>query len=143
MQKALATDGFISFPPVADSIVQAVSERLAQRGFSPIPPDYADFLKLTDGLYFDGLEFLGAVAHPRPAKNYIFPDMSEINGGFVEYEFFQNCLIIGRISECFIAYDGGKNAFVLIDRINLCSQAEYSTFNDLLAAMLRLCNITV
>ncbi len=143
LNNAMAQKGCIVFPPAGEADLQQAGHLLNELGFAALPPDFAAFLRLCDGLYYDGLEILGTLPHPRPSKQYTFACLADVNRPFAEYGYFAGKLIIGRMSENFIVYDQSNGLFAMIDRINLCSQIEFSGFNDLFASLLRLCEIEV
>ena len=141
LEKTFAQNGCICFPPSAEENILLTNQQLSSLGFAALPPDFAALLSVCDGFYYDGLEILGVKPHPRPLKNYTFADIVEVNRPFAEYVFFKGKVIIGRLSENIIVYDGINKLFAVIDRVNLCSQVEFSDFADLMVSLLRLCDI--
>lgn len=141
LEKILAQNSCIYFPPSAEENVLLTNQQLSELGFASLPPDFTILLSVCDGFYYDGLEILGVKPHPRPVKNYIFAGLAEVNRPFAEYAFFKGKVIIGRMSENIIVYDDVNKLFAIIDRVNLCSQVEFSDFGSLLASLLRLCDI--
>lgn len=133
--------GVVIFEPSSLDDIKRMSARLKSGGFPEIPNDYADFLLLSNGFYYNGLSFFGSLSHTRKQKNYEFYSLWDFNINFLEYEFFKDKLLIGHISESFIIFDKSTQVYSLIDGINLCSQIEFSDFNDLLKTMLKIVNI--
>lgn len=143
IQKAKQQYGCVYFEGASDDDIRQADEFLQSMGFAPLPQDFINFLQICDGFYYDGLEFLGTKAHPRPQKEYTFMGLKEVNKDFADFEFFSNKIIIGRASEVFIIYDGNNNNYAIIDGVNLCSQIELSNFNNLFIESMRLCDLPV
>ena len=143
LKKAKEQYGCLFFDGANIEDIKHSDNFLKSMGFASIPKDFAKFLQMTDGFYYDGLEFLGTQAHPRPQKNYTFWGINEVNKDFADFEFFSNKLIIGRASEIFIIYNGNNSTYAIVDGINLCSQIEVSSFNNLFVEAMRQCDIFV
>lgn len=123
--------GCIIFPPASAKELISVNKYLQQNGFSEIPDEYKEFLKLTDGTAYNGIEFFGTQSHPRKNKNYTFPDLIASNLHYDEYDFFKSKIIIGRISENILFYDKISNSYAIADRLTLRSRREVASFEEL------------
>ncbi len=100
--------------------------------------DYKSFLKLTDGLIYNGIEFFGVEPHLRKEKDYKFPSIQSINKHYWENAFFESKTIVGRLSESLIIYDKKSDTYDIIDRIKLRSRVELDSFPELLKLLLGL-----
>ena len=136
--KLFSQIGCVCFPAAKDKDIQKANSFLVASGLPNLPQDYKDFLLITNGFCYDGLEFFGTETHHRKEKNYTFSSICSINNDFIEYQFFADKLIIGKMSENFIIYDSTNNSYVIVDSINLCSQIEYSEFKDIINIILNL-----
>ena len=105
--------GSVIFEPAVDANLTRIDAELTSRNFSAIPGEYRNFLKLNDGLIFNGIEFYGSIPHYREKKNYTFPNLITVNEYYLNYDYF------GRISENILLYDGAENVYSVTDRINL------------------------
>ena len=141
LQQASNTPGGIVFSGATEEDLQKTNQLLCQNSFASLPEEYVSFLCLSDGLSYDGLELFGTKQHSRPQKNYIFDNIASINQSFIEFDFFVNKIIIGRMSEYLIVYNKTDKKYTIIDRVNLWTQTEFSTFVELLENLLYLCNI--
>ena len=130
--------GCVSFSAAEEKDIQKINSDLISYELSPLPQDYKDFLLITNGFIYDGLEFFGTISHDRKEKNYIFSSIIDINIEFIEYQFFSDKLIVGKMSENLIIYDSTNNYYSIVDSINLCSQVEFSEFKDILKIILNL-----
>lgn len=124
--------GAITFPAAPETELSKVQNFLAARNFSILPEDYLKFLRLTDGLSYNGIELYGSQPYVREEKSYIFPDLISINQAFSDYNFFARKVILGRTSENLIYFDQSPLCFALADRINLRSRIEAPSLAELL-----------
>jgi len=141
LEKITNKKGIILFEPSSIEDIKRMSARLISGGFPDIPQDYANFLLLSNGFYYDGMSFFGSLSHTRKQKNYEFYNLWDFNINFLEYEFFKDKLLIGHISESFIIFDKNTQVYSMIDGINLCPQIEFSNFNELFKTMLKIADI--
>lgn len=109
----------ITFTPCSESEISKTSALLAASGFCAIPAEYKDFLKLSDGLSYNGLEFFGIQNHNRIIKKYTFPDIAASTFHYKGYAFFKHKLVLGRISEALICYDNISDDYTIVDRVSL------------------------
>lgn len=123
-----AKNGCVTFEPASDEDIEHVEAELTTRGFANIPSDYKVFLKLTNGLTYNGIEFFGTSPHYRPEKDYTFPDIISESKQYINYDFFTQKIIIGRISENILLYDKKNDYYGIVDRTNLRSRIEVETF---------------
>lgn len=132
--------GCVTFPPCSDEDIIHVSSLLSASGFSPIPPEYKEFLKITNGLSYNGMEFFGTRNHNRPEKHYTFPDLAASTFHYEDYDFFKRKTILGRISESIIFYDKNGDYYAIADRLTLRSRRETATFEEILTLFLEICD---
>ncbi len=111
--------GSVVFEPALEANLVKIDNELTERKFSAIPKEYRNFLQSNDGLIFNGVEFYGSVPHYREEKNYTFPNLITVNEYYLNYDYFIRKLVIGRISENILVYDGAENTYAITDRINL------------------------
>lgn len=134
-----AFPGCITFPPCSEEDITRVSSLLSASGFSPIPAEYKEFLRLTDGLSYNGIEFFGSRSHNRTEKNYTFPDIAASTFHYEDYDFFRKKIILGRVSESMIFYDRINNCYAVADRLSLRSRREVKSFAEILKIFLDIC----
>lgn len=132
--------GSITFPPSNAEQIQEVNNTLKKYQFSTIPEEYQTFLERSNGYTYNGVEFFGTISHPREAKGYIFPDLTITNIHYSQYSFFNNKIIIGRVSESMMLYDKSSDTYAVVDRLTLRSRVEVRSFEELLDIFLEICN---
>lgn len=131
--------GCVTFPPCPEESITHVSTLLSASGFSTIPPEYKEFLKITDGLSYNGIELFGSRSHNRPEKGYTFPDLAASTFHYEDYDFFRRKIILGRVSESLIFYDKISERYAIADRLSLRSRCEAKTFIEILKIFLDIC----
>ena len=52
-------------------------------------------------------------------RTTLFPNLITVNEYYLNYDYFIRKLVIGRISENILLYDGAENVYSVTDRINL------------------------
>ncbi len=122
-------DGCVYFAPAKAEDIEAINNKMKEFLFAEIPAEYKEFLSLTNGIIYDGIEFFGC--RPQIRNNYTFPDLIKINQPYSEYAYFSDKIIIGRISESFIVYNSPSNDYAMIDRLNLLTRSEEDSFTEL------------
>ena len=120
------------FPPASDKALNFVNHILKSHGFSALPKEYEEFLKVTDGIIWDGIELSGTRSEERKKNNYNFPGLIEINLDFMSIDALRGTLVLGRASEELFAYDTLRGKFILIDRLDLTAHSEYPDFVSIL-----------
>ncbi len=109
----------ITFTPCNESEIAKASALLAASGFCALPEEYKEFLRLSDGLSYNGVEFFGIQNHNRSTKKYTFPDIAASTFHYKGYAFFHHKLVLGRISEALICYDKVSDNYIIVDRVSL------------------------
>lgn len=122
--------GCVTFPHATDENIKQVENELSKHGFADIPDGYKVFLKLSNGLSYNGVEFFGTIPHSRSEKNYTFPDLISENKQYIHYDFFKQKIIIGRISEGILLYDKKNSFYAIVDRTNLRSHIEVTNIEE-------------
>ena len=121
----------ITFTPCPENEISKVSTLLSASGFCALPEEYKTFLRLSDGLSYNGVEFFGIQSHNRSAKKYTFPDIAASTFHYKGYAFFRRKLVLGRISEALICYDKLSNDYIIVDRVSLRPLNGSKTLTDL------------
>lgn len=128
----------ITFTPCPESEITKVSTLLAASGFCALPQEYKEFLRQTDGLSYNGVEFFGIQNHNRTLKKYTFPDIAASTFHYKGYAFFRHKLVLGRISEALICYDQNSDDYTIVDRVSLRPLNGGKTLTDLLKVFLNI-----
>ena len=120
------------FPPAQIMDIQRTSISLVKQGLIQIPNDYIQFLTMTDGLNWNGVEFFSIHEHER--KDCVFPSFQ-----LMPYQSSQNLkslfpksLILGFAPEHLILYEASKKEYVVIDRYTFTPVAKLPRFADVL-----------
>ena len=120
------------FPPAKIMDIQRTSIQLVKQGLIQIPNDYIQFLSVTDGLNWNGVEFFSINEHER--KDSVFPNLL-----LFPYQSSQNLksvypksLILGFAPEHFILYEASKKEYIVVDRYTFAPIVKLPRFADVL-----------
>ena len=120
------------FPPASVMDIQRTSIQMVKNGLVQIPADYVQFLSVTDGLNWNGLELFSIHEHER--KDCVFPCLQ-----LVPYQSTQNLkslfprsLILGFAPEHFILYEAVKKEYTIINRYTYAPVVRLPRFADVL-----------
>ena len=118
------------FKPVTEKDLRELRMNLAKKSLPPIPSDYLQFLSLTDGLIYNGLQFFGVKEHNREVSIYTYPDILSVNEDFQKRNRRIDILIIGEKDEDFITYRPKEKVYQLMDRFDLIGDLNLPRFLD-------------
>ena len=120
------------FPPAAIMDIQRTSISLVKQGLIQIPTDYIQFLSVTDGLAWNGLELFSIYEHER--KDCVFPGLQ-----LQSYQATQNLkalypksLILGFAPEQLILYTAPQKEYLIINRYTFTPVVKLPRFADVL-----------
>ena len=120
------------FPPAPIMDIQRTSISLVKHGLVQIPNDYIQFLSITDGLNWNGLELFSIHEHER--KDCVFPCIQ-----LLPYQATQNLkslfpksLILGFAPEHFILYEAPQKEYIIVDRYTYAPIVKLPRFADVL-----------
>lgn len=99
-----------------------------------LPPEYIEFLKITNGMIIPPYEFYGSEVIDRKDYNYKYPSIMEINKTFVQNKnpLIENRIVIGNVFFDTIIYDKFDNNYKIVNRINFEIIKSFSSFSNLL-----------
>ena len=143
LRKLISRESAVVFAPTSQEEIAVTSSFLEQNNLAPLPLEYIEFLKNTNGFTYNGIEFFGTKTHHREEKGYIFPDIITINKHYIPYKYFFQKVIIGRLSEGLIVYNRKENSFSITDRIKLRHLIELDDIEELLSLLVHLCDNTL
>lgn len=132
--------GCITFEALSQAALEDTNSYLLNNNFAELPDEYINFLKISDGFSYNGIELFGCSPKPREGKKYIFPDLMESNRPFAKYDFFKGKVIVGKLSESLVIFDKKNQSYAVADRINLRSRLEVYGISDLFKYFKNLCD---
>lgn len=103
------------FPPMDMMAIQRTSIAFVKSGLIQIPADYVQFLTLSDGLSWNGIELFGIQENER--RDTVFPQPTlKTNQSEDLRKLFPKTLLIGRANEELIVYFNKTHAYHILDR---------------------------
>ena len=120
------------FPSVPIMDIQRTSISLVKQGLIQIPNDYVQFLTMTDGLNWNGIEFFSIHEHER--KDCVFPSLQLLSYQATQNlkSLFPKSLILGFAPEHFILYESPKKEYTIINRYTYAPVVKLPRFVDVL-----------
>jgi hypothetical protein len=94
--------------------------------------DYKGFLKTSDGVCWDGIEFYGAESHAAEDSDYVLEDIIEANDPYLDEDALADQLVIGKDDMSLFVWDGEDKVFKILDRSGFDEIDRFSTFPAML-----------
>lgn len=123
--------GAVTFPPANKEDISHIRNKLLELRFSDFPKDYIEFLSITDGLIWDGVEIYGTKSRYREDYDYTFDSVLVNNKNVIKFKYMQDRLFIGRTSENIILYCSKHKHYHAIDRLNISVKDSFDSIRDL------------
>ncbi|MDD3669587.1 MAG: hypothetical protein PHX68_04880 [Alphaproteobacteria bacterium] len=124
----------VVFPPVKSTDAGSVSLALVRAGAPKIPMDYALFLEVSNGLYWNGLELFALTEQPRGKGAFMHAGIAQSYLTYLRNPMLNKKLVVGTAPESLIAYDARANAYQMLDRTTYGVVAAYPAVADVLQA---------
>ncbi|WP_224247478.1 YrhA family protein [Hyalangium gracile] len=103
-----------------------------------LPPGYAEFLSLHNGLDWDGLVIYSCTTVPIVGHEDRFIEgFVESNLGYRDNDRMKRFLVLGDSDMYLYVYEAQAREFSVIDRVSLDRHEVFATFEEMLAAALR------
>ena len=128
----LKKDIAVTFEPADERAIKFAGAMLTSHGVIPIPEEYIDFLKITDGLVWNGMELYGTKAYDRESKGYSLPGIIDANMDFMGIDALAGKMILGRASEELLVYSGKDNRYQCVDRTDFMVTQVAPSFSELI-----------
>ena len=133
-------DGAMIPRPASEDDIAECNMALNELVLPALPADYIEFLKINNGLAWNGIEFYGTdnVSEADKPSGFLLIDIVTKSDDFDEryYDAIEtDCLHIGRADEELYTYNADKKTYEIRDLSAICEiYDEYETFADLFVA---------
>ncbi len=124
--------GAVMFPAAKEDDVRMLRMTLGRHKLPSLPMDYVQFLNLTDGMLWNGMQFYGVHSHARDNLGYTFPSILEVNMDYLTRKRNRNFLILGEVDEDLIVYAHKEKTYQLVDKMDLQAELNLPRFFDVL-----------
>lgn len=114
--KKIYHDYAIFFPPATNLEIQKINITLSQTGLAALPQDYVDFLMLTNGLFYNGLELFSTIEHEREKGAFFHRSILQMQKLYSQNPLVKNKIMLAQAPEEFVLYDFQKKEYQLMDR---------------------------
>ena len=98
-----------------------------------LPPEYIQFLKIANGMSWNGFEFFGTYQVTVKKTGYILQDIVTMNDKMRSRKFgFGDLLLLGRFDDDIYIYNPKTEQYQALDSLTLIEVESYDTFEDLI-----------
>lgn len=130
--KKIYQDYAVLFPPADYREIQEISQALVQMGLVPLPGDYSDFLLLTNGLFWNGLEIFATTEQERNNGAFFHRGIFQMQKVLLANNGLKNKIVFAMAPEEYIAYDIQRKEYQIIDRYSYTVFVKFPRFSDIL-----------
>ena len=130
--KKIYQDYAIIYPPAEKMEVHMVTSTLLQNNQGYLPSDYRDFLMMTDGLFWNGIEFFSTREHERDNGSFVHRAILSMQIKSSNNALLKNKIVLGIAPEEIIAYDSFRKEYQLIDKYSYTVFVKFPHFADVL-----------
>ena len=116
-------------PPATEDRILELKDKTASEFQTALPDSYIEFLKLHDGLTYNGLSIYGSKSEP---NKYIIGLIEENKGLRTDDDRFEDMLIFAEDDMSYYIYRISAAEFQIIDQVPLDVMESCLTFGDLL-----------
>lgn len=130
--KKIYQDYAVLFPPAEFEEIKQISFELTQIGLAPLPGDYADFLMLTNGLFWNGLEIFATTEQERNNGFFSHRGIYQMQKVFLTNAALKNKMVLAFAPEEYIVYDVVCKEYQIVDRYSYMVFVKFPQFADIL-----------
>lgn len=117
--------------PLEEDELDALHEEMSDAGLARLPDAYIAFLRQTNGMSWNGVEFFGSEEVYDEEEDYTLIDLITANEEMAEIKDLGELLVVGQGDEEVYAYDPESERFLILDRIDLAEMGSFASFNAL------------
>lgn len=125
--------GALIIKPAVDYEIKRCVKDLASISAPALPSEYIQFLKVANGMSWNGFEFFGTYRVTVKKTGYVLQDIVSMNEKMRQRKFgFGNLLLLGRFDDDIYVYDPKTKQYQALDSLTLIEVESYDTFEDLI-----------
>ena len=134
--EALKEDIAVTFDGADTKALKNTDAALTSHSFPTLPKEYAEILKITDGLIWNGIELYGTKSYERELKGYTIPGIVDVNMDFMGFDALSGKLIVGRMPEELLVYSASDSLWGCMDRTDFMIMQTAPSLKELLASFI-------
>ena len=119
--------------PATDPDIEQCQKDLEEMALEPLPDDYIDFLKTTNGFAWNGIEFFSTYRVTDPDSRYTLMDLVSMNDEFNELYELDDYVYLGRADDDYYVFDIENENYHILELSSRESMEEFETFEELFA----------
>jgi hypothetical protein len=119
--------------PAGEEDISQCQEGLAELGLEPLPQGYIEFLKLNNGLAWNGIEFYSTdqVVEADNPNGYRLMDLVTMNDDFNDRYELDEKVLLGRMDEDYFTYNIETGKYEILELETREMWEEFDTFEAL------------
>ena len=114
--KRIYQDYAVFYPPVDAHEIQMVNNALVQDGLAALPQDYMNFLMMTNGLFYNGLEMFATREHEREKGAFFHRAIVQMQRFYTSNPALNGKILLAQAPEEFVLYDFKRKEYQIMDR---------------------------
>lgn len=130
--KKMYQESAVVFPPAKYAEIHMVNTILTHENLSKLPQDYINFLTLTDGLFFNGLELFATKEHEREKGAFFHRSIVQMQRIYTNNPQLNGKIVLAQAPEELILYDFKKKEYQIMDRYSYTIFLKFPHFLDVL-----------
>ena len=132
---AIYETGALIIKPAVKEELDRCDEDLANVSAPKLPSEYTQFLKIANGMAWNGFEFFGTYQVTVKKSGYVLQDIVSMNARIRQRKFgFDNLLLLGRFDDDIYVYKPETDQYQALDSLTLIEVETYDTFEDLIVS---------
>ena len=131
----IAKTGALIVPPAYDDNIEKCNMDLRNIGLQGLPNEYAQFLKMSNGLAWNGFEFFGTFGVRKKSTGYILRDIVGFNENIEDMTGMKSngcVLVLGRFDEDVYVYHYVEKEYRILDSLTFMIVEQFKDFNAFL-----------
>ena len=130
----------VLFRGATDSKIDFANAMLRNEGLAPMPYDYAEFLRETNGLIAPGIEFYGTDEIERTKERYRFPNLLGANNELAKggNQLIKGSVLVGNAFLWALIYDPADEAYRIASRPGFATMRKCADISEVLRHILAL-----
>jgi hypothetical protein len=125
-------------PPCSEQQIERLREQARTELGDEVPEAYLDFLRLTDGLDWNGVEFFAADrTQTRGRRTAVIEGFVLANLGYRDVEEMREFLVFGFSGMDTYVYDKRNRDYRIQDSVSMDTYETYADFDSLMTEVLR------
>ena len=118
--------------PAEDMELERCARDFNDIGITAVPDDYFEFLKMANGVAWNGFEFFGTYQITVKKTGYVLEDIVSVNQKMRNRKpGLEKMIVLGRFDDDIYVYNSEKFIYQALDSLTLIEIESYESFDEL------------